>query len=116
MANNFKLKTKTAVGTSPTAVYTVPSTPTTRTTVVIGLTIANIVSGSVLASAQIVTRSTTGENADNVYFIKDIPIPAGSSVEIMAGNKINLEYEDVIKITSNTASSLDVALSIMEIS
>jgi hypothetical protein len=63
-----------------------------------------------------VTRSTTGENADNVYFIKDIPIPAGSSVEIMAGNKINLEYEDVIKITSNTASSLDVALSIMEIS
>jgi hypothetical protein len=34
----------------------------------------------------------------------------------MGGNKINLEYEDVIKITSNTASSLDVALSIMEIS
>jgi|LWDU01.1.fsa_nt_gi hypothetical protein len=114
MANDFKLKTKTAVGTTPTVVYTVPASPTT--VVVIGLTIANIASGSVNASAQIVTRATTGENADNVYFIKDIPIPAGSSVEIMGGNKINLEYEDVIKITSNTASSLDVALSIMEIS
>jgi len=111
MANDFKLKTKKDISTSYLEVYKVASTPTTRTTVVIGLTIANIASGSVNASAKIVPRS-----GDTVRIIKDIPIPAGSSVEIMAGNKINLEYEDAIEVKSNTASSLDVALSIMEIS
>lgn len=112
MANTFKLKTKASIGTSLTTVYTVP---TSTTTVVIGLTVANILGSSVNASAQIVTASTTGDNADDVYFIKDIPLPSGSAVEIMAGNKINLEAGDIVKVKSNTASSLDATLSIMEI-
>lgn len=112
--NTFKLKTKTAVGTTPTPVYTVPASPST-TTVVIGLTVANILSSSVTASAQIVTAATSGENGDDVYFIKNIPLPTGSSVEIMSGNKINLEAGDVIKLTCDTAAGLDVVLSIMEI-
>ena len=112
MANTFKLKTKAAVGTSPTTVYTVPAS---TTTVIIGLTVANILGSSVNASAQIVTASTTGENADDVYFIKDIPLPSGSAVEIMSGNKINLEAGDIIKIKSNTNAALDAVLSIMEI-
>ncbi len=110
--NTFKLKTKTAVGTTPTTVYTVPAS---TTTVVIGLTVANILGASVTASAQIVTASVTGENADDVYFIKNIPLPSGSSVEMMSGNKINLEAGDVIKLTCDTASGIDVVLSIMEI-
>jgi len=113
MANTFKLKTKASIGTSLTTVYTVP---TSTTTVVIGLTVANILGSSVNASAQIVTASTTGDNADDVYFIKDIPLPSGSAVEIMAGNKINLEAGDIVKLKSNTASALDASLSIMEIS
>jgi len=114
MANTFKLKTKTGIGTSLTTIYTVPTTPTT-TTVVIGLTVANILGGSVTASGQIVTASSSGENADDVYFIKNIPLPSGSSVEMMSGNKINLEEGDIIKISSDTAASLDAVLSIMEI-
>ena len=112
MANTFKLKTKAAVGTTPTTVYTVPAS---TTAVVIGLTVANILGASITASAQIVTASTTGENADDVYFIKNIPLPSGSSVEMMSGNKINLEAGDIIKIQSDTASALDAVLSIMEI-
>lgn len=112
MANTFKLKTKASVGTSLTTVYTVP---TSTTTVVIGLTVANKTGASVNASAQIVTASTTGENADDVYIVKDIPLPSGSSVEMMSGNKINLEAGDIIKVQSDTASSLDASLSIMEI-
>ena len=112
MANTFKLKTKAAVGTALTTVYTVPAS---TTTVVIGLTVANILGASITASAQIVTASTTGENADDVYFIKNIPLPSGSSVEMMAGNKINLGAGAVIKLTCNTASGIDVVLSIMEI-
>ena len=110
--NTFKLKTKAAVGTVLTTVYTVPAS---TTTVVIGLTVANILGASVTASAQIVTASTTGENADDVYFIRNIPLPSGSSVEMMSGNKINLEAGDIIKIQSDTASALDAVLSIMEI-
>ena len=110
--NTFKLKTKAAVGTALTSVYTVPAS---TTTVVIGLTVANILGASVTASAQIVTASTTGENADDVYFIRNIPLPSGSSVEMMSGNKINLEAGDIIKIQSDTASALDAVLSIMEI-
>ena len=111
--NTFKLKTKASIGTSLTTVYTVPAS---TTTVVIGLTVANKLGASVTASAQIVTASTTGENADDVYFIKNIPLPSGSSVEMMSGNKINLETGDVIKVQSDTAAALDAVLSIMEIS
>ena len=113
MANTFKLKTKAAVGTALTTVYTVPAS---TTTVVIGLTVANILGSSITASAQIVTAATSGEIGDDVYFIKNIPLPSGSSVEMMSGNKINLGAGDVIKIQSDTASALDAVLSIMEIS
>ena len=44
-----------------------------------------------------------------------IPIPQGSSFEFMAGNKIVLETTDTITAKSDVASSLDVALTIMEI-
>ena len=80
MANTFKLKTKAGVDASLATVYTVPSS---TTTVIIGLTIANVKGASVTADAQIVTASSSGENADDVYVVKDIPLPAGSSVEIM---------------------------------
>ena len=38
----------------------------------------------------------------------------GSSFEFMAGNKVVLEQEDTVTVVSDTASSLDVALTIME--
>jgi len=112
MANTFKLKTKTTIGTSLTTVYTVPAS---TTTVIIGLTVANILGSSVNASAQIVSTTVDVETNTSVYFIKDIPLPSGSAVEIMSGNKIVLQAGDIVKVQSNTASALDAALSIMEI-
>jgi hypothetical protein len=112
MANTFKLKTKAGVDTSLATVYTVPSS---TTTVIIGLTIANVKGASVTADAQIVTASSSGENADDVYVVKDIPLPAGSSVEIMGGNKIILETGDIVKVKGSTTDAVDAILSIMEI-
>ena len=112
MANTFKLKTKAGVDASLATVYTVPSS---TTTVIIGLTIANVKGSSVTADAQIVTASSSGENADDVYVVKDIPLPAGSSVEIMGGNKIILETGDIVKVKSSTTNGVDAILSIMEI-
>ena len=112
MANTFKLKTKAGVDASLATVYTVPSS---TTTVIIGLTIANVKGSSVTADAQIVTASSSGENADDVYVVKDIPLPAGSSVEVMSGNKIVLETGDIVKVKGSTTDAVDAILSIMEI-
>ena len=116
MANTFKLKTKSGVnGAALSTVYTVPAN---TTAVIIGLTISNILGQSITADAQIVTASSTGENADDVYIVKEVPLPAGSSIEVMSGNKIILQAGDVVKSGGSNASGndADVILSIMEIS
>ncbi len=116
MANTFKLKTKSGVnGSALSTVYTVPAN---TTAVIIGLTISNIKGSSITADAQIVTASSTGENADDVYIVKAVPLPAGSSIEVMSGNKIILQAGDVVKSGGSNASGndADVILSIMEIS
>ena len=112
MANTFKLKTKAGIDASLVAVYTVPAD---TTTVIIGLTISNIKGSSVTSDAQIVTASSSGENADDVYLVKDIPLPAGSSIEIMSGNKIVLEAGDIVKVKGSVTNAVDALLSVMEI-
>jgi hypothetical protein len=110
MANVFKLKTDTAVGTTLTSVYTVPAS---TTTVMIGAVLANILASQIKVDVKIVTASSSGENADDVYLVKDLPIPNGSSFELIEG-KVVLETGDIVKVESDTASSLDVALSVLE--
>ncbi len=112
MANTFKLKTKANVDASLVTAYTVPSS---TTAVIIGLTIANVKGASITADAQIVTASSSGENADDVYVVKAVPLPAGSSIEIMSGNKIILEAGDVVKVGGSATNCLDAILSVMEI-
>ena len=98
MANTFKLKTKASVGITTTSVYVVPSS---TTTVVIGITASNVSGNNINVGIGIV--------------MKNVPIPQGSSFEFMGGNKIVLETTDTITAKSDVASSLDVALTIMEI-
>jgi|TARA_B100001250_G_scaffold179794_1_gene154512 hypothetical protein len=107
MANTFKLKSKASVGVTTSNVYVVPAA---TTTVVIGVTLANT-SGSAINVGLGVTRAST----DDINLIKDVPIPFGASFEFMQGNKIVLETTDTITAKSDTATSLDVALTIMEI-
>ena len=106
MANVFKLKTKANVGVTTTAVYTVPAATTTT---VIGITLANT-SGSSINVGVGVSRVTS----DSVKLLKDAPIPQGSTLEFMQGNKIVLEATDTLTVISDTNSSLDVALTILE--
>ena len=114
MANTFKLKTKANVDASLVTVYTTPTSPST-TSVIIGLTISNVKGSSITADAKIITAASSGENGDDVHVVKDIPLPAGSSVEIMAGNKIILNAGDVLQVKGSTTNCLDAILSIMEI-
>ena len=108
MANTFKLKTKASVGVTTVGIYTAAS-PVTAT-VIIGVTLANV-SGSSINVGVGITRPS----ADNVSLMKDVPLPQGSSIEFMQGNKIVLEQSDTITAISDVNNSLDVALTIMEV-
>ena len=108
MANTFKLKTETGgstVANTDLLIYTVPSS---TTTVVIGCTIANTTASSITVDAKL-----ENNDGDNIHIGKDLPIPTGSSLDILAG-KIVMETSDILKVQSDTANSFDVALSIME--
>jgi len=60
------------------------------------------------------TRTSGAE--DSVYIIKAAPVPVGSSIIIIGGEqKVVVEPGDIVKVTSNTAASADVALSLLEI-
>jgi hypothetical protein len=108
MANSFKLVTDTGVSTGAATIYTCPSS--TETTI-IGLTVANIVSSQIEVDVQV-----ENSDGDNIYLIKAAPVPVGSSLVVVGGEqKVVLNASDVLKVTSNTASSADVALSILEI-
>ena len=110
MANTFKLKTKTNVGVTTVGIYTAP---TSTTTVIIGVTLANI-SGTGIHVGVGITRPAADVDKEDINLIKDVPIPQGSSFEFMAGNKLVLETDDTVTVSSDLADSVDVALTIME--
>ena len=107
MANTFKLKTKANVGITTQNVYVVPSA---TTTVVIGITLANTSGTGCLVGVGITRPST-----DDVKLLKNAPIPQGSSLEFMSGNKVVLEASDTLTVDSDSNNSVDATLTIMEI-
>ena len=115
--NTFKLVTNAAMPASagtPLALYTVPSS---TTAVVIGLLLCNIDTSARTASVKI-TSSTSGGNPnsnEDVFIAKNVSIPAGSSLEIISGNKIVLQTTDDILIDCSVSAKIDATLSIMEL-
>lgn len=110
MANIFKNSITGSIGTSSTTVYT---TPSQTSTTAIGLSVANIVSTNISVSVQIVDVSTS----ETRYLVKDALITPGSSFVVIGGDqKVVLESEDSIRITSSQPVSADVIVSVLEIS
>ena len=120
MANDFKRFTvssvNTSVGASASAVYTVPAGAgaTALESIVIGITLANKTSTGVTAS--VFLDNFSGSNDVNI--VKDATIPAGSSLEVMSGNKIVLQNDgttgDVLRVSSGTSTAIDVTISVLE--
>jgi len=100
MANTFKNYTGSSIGTSATTVYT---TPASTTAVTIGLNVANVTTSQIKIDVQ----------CAGAYVVKAAPIPAGSALSVLDG-KIILETTDTVVVTSDTASSADVILSVLE--
>ena len=116
MANDFKRICTPNVGTSLAAIYTVPagSSSSALESIVIGITLANKTSSGILASVFIDNE----DGSNDVYIVKDATIPAGSALEVMAGNKLVLMNDgsnaDVLKANCSVTNSLDATVSILE--
>lgn len=127
MANSFKSSSKANVGTGITTVYkaAISGTETKKTSVILGITLSNTLTTNITASVFINRPSSTGtanEPREDVYIVRNAIIPAGSSIEIMSGNKLILQYfgspvndGDAIQAVSSDASSLDVMVSYLEV-
>ena len=120
MANTFKVVTFAAEPASSGTPYVVYTAASSTTTIVLGLVLSNIHTSQVTATVRVVSDTGSRGGSNNVtngtsIIVKDAPIPVGSSLELMAGNKVVLETTDTITAKSDVANSLDVALTIMEI-
>jgi len=108
MANNFKVKKSQSIGTSATAIgtYTVPAS---TETIVTGITLANRTASAITVDLDHYDGATA------TYIIKDAPIPVGGTLVVGEGQRIVMEVSDQIRVTSDTASSVDATMSILEI-
>jgi hypothetical protein len=103
MAQNFRNQlTHSAIGTGATDILTQVST----FDAVVGIRLVNVVGSAINVDVYIQNSS------NNTYLIKSAPIPAGSSLELIdGGSKIILKSGDKIVAVSDTASSLNTAVS-----
>jgi hypothetical protein len=104
MAQNFRRYTSNNVGASAATIFTANSYDT-----IIGIYVANVTASAVIASVYI------NDGTNDIYLIKDAPIPAGSALQVLdGGSKIVVQSGDVLKVVSDTASSLDVLTSVVD--
>ena len=115
MANTFKIKTHAAMPAPAGTPLTLYTCPGSTSTVVLGLLLCNIDSSQRTVDVKIESDTNDTENNETVFLVKDAPVPAGSTLELLAGNKVVLQATDVMKIDCDVASKIDATLSIMEI-
>ena len=104
MAQNFRRYTSNDVGTGAATLFTANSFDT-----VVGISVANVTASAVNASVYI------NDSSNDIYLIKDAPIPAGSALQVLDGGaKFVVQSGDALKVVSDTASSLDVWVSTVD--
>ena len=128
MANTFLRKTSKSVGipandagwwqvgassagASQSGAYTVGGSTTTT---VIGFSITNVTTSSVDVD---VSLSITMDNITNdIALVSSAPIPSGSTLVLFGGDqKLNMVTGDLIKVKSSANNSVDVCMSVLEI-
>lgn len=111
MANTFKNNTKsslvTATITDPTA--TVVTAGGTATLIVLSVLASNKTGTS--ANVDIYLDRNSG---DDIYLMRNGPVPAGSTLELVSGNKIIMQPSDKLQARSDTATAIDLMVSYLE--
>jgi len=89
--------------------------PASTQTIVIGLTLCNVHTTAITADVKLVSNTSDTETNEDVLLIKDVDIPAKSSLEVLSGGKYVLQATDVLQIDCSVAAKIDATLSILEI-
>ena len=111
MANNFKNAGASGVSTSsgsPTTIYTSNNGGAVNS-ILIELDVANTGTSAVAASVLLYDTSASA----SYHIVKDAPIPAGSTMKVVSGQKIVLNGDDEIRVHA-TAATVDVVASVLE--
>jgi hypothetical protein len=104
MAQDFTRYKARLTGTSAATLFTANSNDT-----IVGISIANVLTSAVNASVFI------NDGTNDFYLVKNAPIPAGSSLQVLDGGaKVVVQSGDILKVVSDTASSLDTWVSTVD--
>ena len=104
MAQDFERGIAREIGTTASTLWTADSDDA-----VVGIMISNITASQILVDVYITNT------ANDYYLVKDAPIPSGSSLQLLDGGaKVVLQNGDVLKIVSDTATSADAWVSVVD--
>ena len=115
MANTFKVKTHAAMPASAGTSETLYTCPSSTASVVLGLILCNVGTTQHTVDVKLVSDTSDTETNETVNLLKNVPIPAGSSLEVLSGGNVVIQTTDIIKIDADTTAKIDATLSIMEI-
>ena len=104
MAQDFTRYKARLTGTSAATLFTANSNDT-----IVGISVANVTGSAVNASVFI------NDGTNDFYLVKNAPIPAGSALQVLDGGaKVVVQSGDILKVVSDTASSLDTWISTVD--
>ena len=118
MPNTFKVVSHDVMPASAGSPEDLYTTPSSTTTVVIGLMLCNVHTSQVTASVKLVSDTSGGGRAatnTTTFLAKDIPLAVWQSKNVLAGGKVVLETTDQIEVDCSVADKVSVTMSIMEI-
>ncbi len=105
MAQDFRNDLQRQIGTSDQALLTAGNYDA-----VIGIRIANKVSSAIAIDVFVSVGGSTTR-----FICKDLSIPPNSAVELVSGGaKFVMQNTDILKVESDTASSADVYVSVVD--
>lgn len=114
MANTFKVLTRDVAPASAGTPETLYTVQTGSTLVVQSIFLTNVHNAQIDVTLQLVSTTTQTNQTQNTtaHFLKDVPIPAKSSLEL---NKINMNEGDILKVDASVADKVSVVMNYMEI-
>ena len=121
MANDFKSFSKTNIaidsGTYST-IYTVPYVATAVESILLEVDIANTYSSDITVDVKINKNSGGTGGTDDVFLVKEAPVPVGGALKAVSGQKIVMMSTstgvDTITVAASVASAADCIVTVLE--
>ena len=121
MANDFKSFSKQNIarddGTYST-LYTVPYTAADVESILLEVDIANTSANDITVDCKLNKNSGGTGGSDDVFIIKEAPVPAGGALKVVSGQKIVMMSTsagaDTVTVAASATSSADCIVSLLE--